>query len=796
MDGSMELEQLDDLVRATRTQLQDPEARRAAIRAAVDFLLSEPGRDLIEAQLHACSLGGTPTVQAWATELTNAPGGQDELAREKFANLLEAIVGRPDVVDMGDEEVDVQAVAKAIAKVAAGWAAKGGGVPQWLEAIDDAFGIENLVADGAVAALVTLALSSAMNSRRYHLGDIRWDDALDSVAGDVIKATITGVIVSAAVGGISSVAGPAGLVAVVPIALVVYAAVSAICDSIYERLLGGREIVAARRMHGEYVELSQHIRDELYPRVERARALGSLVEFLGDAASGQLTDDLVDEAARLFDSLASRERLLAWTPRAEEVDWLQQVLAKEKLRTPWAPAEVERIAGDVHRIYWRIEPHLPRVKIPVESIAAHLDWPDEPDDRRKDRRRLVEFLVGMERRRPGADGALTFEIKTRHSTEHNKTLPTRLRATDVVELARFVQTAVRAPWGPNLAKPEKISVRTAKVKKPRPIDEKLRKLLSNAKGTSAQNWKSAEDEVIADYDSWHRPLEYDIANPLYRAGFMREVMAGGWRLFRMNISRGPTPKFGYVAIPIGGDEAVMRRSLAEDHPFFRDQGRALATLEEVEWSEQVAGDGGVFVAMGWRCAPMELYTATYRFQDEDGGIRQLSQEGYFTSLYEAYCGFAVKLDRHHLIGVRPGGLVLSDPLRQRLAAAGREEFWSLQQALIDRISQGMFLLDELANHEERRLALLAGGGVLISAWWFLSTRSRRELLGVLHNARVRQTLRYELMEALLELQRVHSLSHGLFDGDDAAARQGRLREVAAAGVQRNRGLEPRADDAT
>ena len=184
-------------------------------------------------------------------------------------------------------------------------------------------------------------------------------------------------------------------------------------------------------------------------------------------------------------------------------------------------------------------------------------------------------------------------------------------------------------------------------------------------------------------------------------------------------------------------------------------------------SEHVGTGSGAFTGMGFRCVPLQLYTYTHRFQRPDGSVELLSQEGYFHSLYEAWCAAAIKLAHHVLVGVRPGGLVLPPALKERLKDASRENLWQLQRILISRVAFGLFTLGEIINRDAARRALLAGGGVVVSGWWFLSGRSRRELLALMHHGSVQQALRVEMMQALVVLQSIHSRSHPLFDGDGA-----------------------------
>ncbi|MEZ4323873.1 MAG: hypothetical protein R3B40_01580 [Polyangiales bacterium] len=75
--------------------------------------------------------------------------------------------------------------------------------------------------------------------------------------------------------------------------------------------------------------------------------------------------------------------------------------------------------------------------------------------------------------------------------------------------------------------------------------------------------------------------------------------------------------------------------------------------------------------------------------------------------------------------------------------------------------------------------------MFLSWWWSLSGRVRRELVEALRDGQVQQAIRIELMEALLEVQRVHVLSHEFFQETIFAAHakhQEQLAQRAASGV--------------
>ena len=74
----------------------------------------------------------------------------------------------------------------------------------------------------------------------------------------------------------------------------------------------------------------------------------------------------------------------------------------------------------------------------------------------------------------------------------------------------------------------------------------------------------------------------------------------------------------------------------------------------------------------------------------------------------------------------------------------------------------MIVMDQAANERELVIEQFAGSGVVASWYWFMSGRTRRELLQALRYERTEQALRLELMDTLLETYRVHIRASDLF----------------------------------
>ena len=126
-------------------------------------------------------------------------------------------------------------------------------------------------------------------------------------------------------------------------------------------------------------------------------------------------------------------------------------------------------------------------------------------------------------------------------------------------------------------------------------------------------------------------------------------------------------------------------------------------------------------------------------------------EYFFTSRVEGHY-FLSRED--NLIGLRPGGLIIGSELKQSLSNP-KETPWNLINKLLRRLSAGMVIMNDLADTQEALINQLASSGVIVSWFYFISKRSRNELIYALGQEQVNQCLRLELMIAILKLQGIH-----------------------------------------
>jgi len=740
--------------------LEDEQWCRRAAGHVLEMLVSEAGQQLLASQLAFAAGPRDVRIRGWAVDLKADGEGLASEYREQIDRMLQALF--PDIGPKDGDEVDPRVLAEKLLAGIGALVEKRSVLAQIVEVLDDAEVIKQVAKDGSIAAIIGLVLSARAQSKAYAQGRIRWDDALDNVALDVVKVGLTGVIVSAVITA-SGLTGGAGVAAAVPLAIVVHATVSAFCDATYEHVLGGKLIREARRRHGAYGEVARYIRNHLYADLERANAVGLLLELARELdADPTQREELAGEAVALLSSARGRSLVLTRGDErrtAELHATLLWYLEHKGIETPLLTegedgkrtldvAEFEQRCLKVHSAYWERKELQPSVKVVADNLLGDLGWTPKHLE-------LVKHLVDLEHKRPSREACLMFRYKCLLAGGKFKRVPPHLFASNLVEAIRFVALAEHEDWGTGREKPA--------------MELKRLGVVKHVPATFRDDGDlgAALDLVRELYTRWDVPMSHEIANGTYRKGFAQELAQGQWRLFSIDVSRDSRPHYRYVAIPsargrrhaAAHDKEILLRSLKTDHPYFRDLGMDHhRSIREIDVVDHLRSKGGPFAAMGFRCVPLELYTATFLFQDRDGSTRYISQEGYFNSLHEAQVAFATKLDKHDMVGVRPGGLVFSEDLRQRLQDATETDFWSLQRELIAHLSTGMIQLDMLANNAEGRNQALAGTGVVVSAWWFVSQHTRRELVGALEDAQVQQALRFELMESLIALNRLHALN--------------------------------------
>ena len=353
---------------------------------------------------------------------------------------------------------------------------------------------------------------------------------------------------------------------------------------------------------------------------------------------------------------------------------------------------------------------------------------------------LITAWIRLDKKRPSADEPLSFKTTwidaADPKTSQKETYV--VAASDLPELVHLVSAMQENPW-------------------PWDSDLKQPRLRSFAPcGPFARN-------TSPDY----APKNDEVFNKFYVHDLYDGLHAGRYRLFEYGNKRLANAPPSYIAAP-ASDEAPARQcarvqaSLQQLSPFFN--GSAADRLSGLKHVQDVTKPGPLTL-YGLNVYVVDVYTATYKVESPEsvGTYQYVSHEGYFPGYGDAKLGFEGATTHHELMGVRPGPKVLSDELRRELRAAKGEDLYLLQNQLLGRLAEGLIAQDQLANLTEPRVARVAGSGALLFYWWTLSGRVRRELIEVLREEKVQQALRMELMEALLEVQRLHVLGHKLFE---------------------------------
>jgi len=418
-----------------------------------------------------------------------------------------------------------------------------------------------------------------------------------------------------------------------------------------------------------------------------------------------------------------------------------------------------RYTAELHREYWAWSETTVKAKVPKKDLVAALAknrglvGPELTEFES-----VVGFLFGMEANRPSADEPICFQLK---HTGPKK--PKRLLASDVEELGNFLTLLGKRPWD-GLPKPEEIQLnKITPGKAPVPATRSLvTQLVGHAKKSGRNKpLQPFNRENLDDvYDAWLVPLRGDVVNPLYRKDLFFQLLSGAQRLFKVEPAAGKGAA-AYLCIPCSGytgedqDQARLEDSLRHYHPWMRENPDALSHLQEVDLGKIEEEPDGLFVLMGYRLLPLELYTGTYRIQNPDNHVvSYIYKEAYFHSIAEAWVGFGAQ-QFGALVGVRPGGLLMTQEIAEDLHEDAGRHPWALQNALLARMCAGMILLDRAANRRAAILQNFAGSGVVASWYWFMTGHTRGELLAALRDERTEQALRLELMDTLLTAYKVH-----------------------------------------
>ncbi len=596
---------------------------------------------------------------------------------------------------------------------------------------------------GAVAAILALAISAASHTTRYHQGKVRWDDAVDSVVGDALKAGLTIGIVSA-ISASFGPGAPVGIAVGVILSPVIYAVVSAVLDHVYDELLGGRLIAEARGVHLDYLEVAEALQQEVWPRLRAMTELGRLVSEL-DRLSGD--GPMRDQA---------RERAQAHLARLVPPAGAMRISSKEfgtQLDLA-ANAVSERpaafAAADVGEFL-----HLSRLAA-IEArrqhnLASNFAWVDiaagvERICKGEAITRGAAASVSEKRFEKIIEGCLYLEFYhtgydySRTGLAYFSTFWKDGRAADASETEIQIASSDLAEFTHQLGVIQRM-------------------LTTGYKGQSMGKPVLVRfTQVKSKAFTAAKALNHDYVSDLYE-----DLQRGRARLFvYSNVALNEPDR--YVAATAtehapAEQAKELRRLLLLHNPHFEGRGALLANLRPVE-NIALVPEATLY---GAQVYPVQQYTATRRWLQQDGSPEYVVQDAWFHDLKEAQTGFKQSYGAE-LQAVRPGPRILSDTLLKTLKAASPVDFFALQNDLMGRVGEGLILLDQLANDSEARLAKLAGVGVVVTFWWTFSKRMRRELISALREGIVQQALRAELMVAMLQLQRVHVLSNPMFRG--------------------------------
>lgn len=607
--------------------------------------------------------------------------------------------------------------------------------------------------DGVIAAGVALAISVGLNTTRYRDGKIRWDDALDNVVGDVLKAGITGVIVSALATSLPFVA-PITFGLSIIFAPTIYAIVDSIITGIYKKLLGGEMILAARAKHYDYVRISKIMQNELWPKMREMKNIGNLIEIISKKDTSTDQAVILDNARQLLSAsyeIASTNCALKHYLEKTN-DLLAYYLSKSKYTNNHFKInkyenshELEHLFQIFHERFWfESALHSGFEKPDKDKIINDICRSEEiyglDNERQAMFKSFLQHLYYLEEKRSSPEEPLCFEVEWKCSTNRIKE-EYIVKASDIFELTQIlsVMTSSKWPWDSRLQNQELLSV-----------DIISKKELSN-KNTAQYN-----------------PSSDKFLNPFYPNKLFTSLQEGKFRLFQYENKNIKSPWPNYIVAEATEEDPdtqckKLKKSLQILHPIFNSSNN-IDNLKPVDYKDVIKTSP--FTIFGVRVFTVRLYTATYSVEsaneDEIGNCLYSSHEGYFQNQEEAQQAFKSVTVQHKLIGVRPGSKILSDSIRKKLQEAKGGDLFSLQNQLLGRLAEGLIALDQVANLSEARIAKLAGTGVILSWWWMLTGYTRRELVKALSAEAVRQALRVEIMEALLQVQRLHILSHPFF----------------------------------
>ena len=608
---------LEEVLRSLPSDVRD--FQKEVVGHLVDALIGHEGRALL---LHlvdeaaGASLRGDLTVAKWTLTRASDDAGPVAMFRERIDAVLKPVIEKLSTSSIKGQKGPL-AHAEALG-LAAGVLKQAGVAevvpPQVLEVVDNIRGLDlgrlqsmfgKAPADGVVAAVLGLAISTAVNASRYNRGQIRWDDAIDSVVGDTIKAGLTGIILSGIAGGLA-LAPPLAIAVSVILAPIVYGVVSAVLDQVYERLLGGELIAEARSIHVNYLQVAEALQRDIWPRLKRLAQLGVLVDELSRLAA---TPEGRAKLARLVDARVSKTLSRTNLQGLPSGAFEQQVHGVLEL-TGTSPSALRSVASsEVLHLARLVTEECARqqaassgfrrydVNGGIERICAAEQIVPSEDESERDKgvKAILKHCFKLEKTRESPQNLLCFETEWSDDDGENEKAIS-FKATDFAEAIYLVAALQHS--------------------------EALREL--RLQGMEAS---SEIDEETA-------------LNPRYLPGLADGLRRGEYRLFtyRNSVMRG---KPFYIAVPATVEAAEEQcQRLKEDLPRFNIRfERRASLLESLRPIEQL-GDVDELTLHGERVEALEFYTATWRFEREDG-ISYSSREAYFHNLKEAKAGLGV-----------------------------------------------------------------------------------------------------------------------------------------------------------
>lgn len=733
-------------------------------RDTVRSLLSPKGRAFLVAWINeTADLDGCLSIESWCTRVSNSKDSVSVLLADAVAPIIERL-------DSARKEI-VALTPRTVSSILPGVLAD-------IDIdIDEDSPIHRVAGDGGVAAVVALVGSALLQGNRYRTGDIDLRVAVNNVVSETSVANLLAAIGSRVVSALRLGARTSAILTALLVPIL-EASLSVILGWVFSTFFGDVSAIReARHLHTSYLEVASAVQGQLAPRLRQLSQAGLLVDKLSsidDYESAQ--DDMIEDAilhlrhiydahpSQIIEATGITHEAVQTTLGRTVYDILEEnltsasvksLVARYGVRPDQNPEFVQRYAS-VERLrwlqevvrdeYWRYvaqQSERPDADDLAEDVVLRFGGSEDPV-RRDVFVVLIEFLSKLEDSRPQKVDPIRVEHRTGDFTFY-------VRATDFVEYMRFTTAIEKLEWcwGPTP------SDRTSRI--PSEVWHKKEKGERSAVTISS----------LSQFPSDDRPF-----NPQYKSGMYTGILNGKMRLFRFFMESGGDCPAHYICVPATSDDpesqlVKLKKSLSVRHPEFVIHPHRWMSLSHVDVSYFVEseGDRATFVMMGFHTMPMDSYTATYRVSHprEPGKYQYVFVEGYFQSIEVARQAFSATSGSAHVVGVRPGSVLLNEGLREALRNPERRKFWVVQHHLMSCLADGLLLLNDLSDQDEQQIARMAMMGGLALWWWGFTGRVRTELIQNLRDKQVQQALRVELMQTLLALQRVHILNHKFFE---------------------------------